>query len=315
MAQRALRIATILIIIQSFLFFPTPVSHAQDNLTQAELILAQTTAELFLKRLDETGDFSTVINEMYAEDFIERYIQQQIREGKESDSSSNIYFLPRFVYKRNLLKQATVEDWRRLYIADNNFTYHIIITSLNKHADDLLNGRKLDDERFEKCIPAKVLELFNNHPILKGFFGLDDDDKDDKSGVGEPDGGSQSGAVPHKRGPKSIETPEEMQGVTETFQEGLRLLLDDQGDHSPRLTETAKSALEVFRLKLNGNEGGVIEPRLYFADKEYLGLPPGTRILIAATPIMYRLAIAQVGGKYKIVQAEFVAPCSPTQSR
>src|SRR5215510_16440851 len=80
MAQRALRIATILIIIQSLLFFPTPVSHAQDHLTQAEITLAQTTAELFLKRLDETGDFSTVINEMYAEDFIERYLQQEIRE-------------------------------------------------------------------------------------------------------------------------------------------------------------------------------------------------------------------------------------------
>jgi hypothetical protein len=308
MTQRALRIATILIIIQSLLFFPTPISHAQDHPTEAELILAQTTAELFLKRLEETGDFSTVIDEMYAGDFIERYLQQQIREseGLNLNSCSDIEFTSGLVYKRKLLKQATVEDWRRLYIAASNFTYHIIVATMNKHADDILNGRELDDERFEKCIPSKVIELFNNHPILKGFFGLDDDDKDDKSGVGRPDGESQSGAVPEESGPKSIETPEEMQGVTETFQEGLRLLLEDQGDRSPRLTETAKSALEVFRLKLNENEGGVMEPRINVEDKEYLGLPPGTRILIAPTPIMCWLAIAQVGGKYKIVRAEFV---------
>jgi len=306
MTWHILRIATILIVIQPLLFFPASVSRAQDRPrpTQAEIILAQEVADLFMKRLDETGDFSSVIDEMYAEDFIERYIQQQIREGKESDSSSNIFFSPGLVYKRNLLKQATVEDWRRLYIAANNFTYHIIIiTSLNKHADDYLNGRELDDERFEKCIPSKVIELFNNHPVLKGFFGLDDVDKDDKSGVGEPDGESQSGAVPEESGPKSIETPEEMQGVTETFQEGLRLLLEDQGDHSPRLTETAKSALEALRLKLK--EEGLMEFTIEVADKKFLGLPPGTRILNAPTPFMYWLEIAEVNGKHKIVRAQF----------
>jgi hypothetical protein len=304
MTQRALRIATILIIIQSLLFFPTPISHAQDHPTEAELILAQTTAELFLKRLDETGDYSTVIDEMYEEDFIERYIQQQIREGKESDSSSNIYFPPGLVYKRSLLKQATVEDWKRLYISANNFTYHVIIAGLNKHADDFLNGREPDDETAGKCIPSKVIELFNNHPILKGFLGIDVDDKADKPGVGEPDGESQNRAAQEESESKPIETPEEMRDVTETFQEALRLLLEEQGNPSPRLTESAKSALEVNRLKLK--EEGLMEPTIEVLDKKFLGLPAGTRVLNAPTPIMCWLEIAQVNGKYKIVQAQFV---------
>jgi hypothetical protein len=313
MARRVLRIATILIIIQSLLFFPTPVSHAQDGPTQAELILAQTTAELFLKRLEETGDFSAVIDEMYAEDFIERYLQQQIREseGLNLNSCSDIKFTSGLVYKRKLLKQATVEDWKRLYIAASNFTYHIIVADMNKHADDFLNGRELDDETAGKCIPSKVIELFNNHPILKGAFGFDDA-KPEESNLAE---GAQSGSAEEKSESKSIETLEEMRDVTETLQEGLRLLLEELGDHSPRLTESAKSALEVFRLKLNENEGAVMEPRINVTDKEYLGLPPGTRILIAPTPIICWLVIAQVGGKYKIVQAEFVAPCSPIESR
>jgi hypothetical protein len=178
-------------------------------------------------------------------------------------------------------------------------------------ATRLLNGRESEDETAGKCIPSKVIELFNNHPILKGPFGFDDA----KPEGSNPADGTQSGSAEEKSESKSIETLEEMRDVTETLQEGLRLLLEELGDHSPRLTERAKSALEVSRLKLNGNEGGVIEPRLYVADYEYLGLPPGTRILTARTPIMYCLAIAPVGGKYKIVQAEFVAPCSLTQSR
>ncbi|HKQ91409.1 MAG TPA: hypothetical protein VJZ77_12025 [Blastocatellia bacterium] len=298
MTRRALRIATTLIIIQSLLFFPAPVSRAQDGLTQAEIILAKETADLFMKRLDETGDFSSVIDEMYVEDFIERYIQQQMHEGKESDSFTDIYFAPG-KYKRDLLKLATVEDWRRLYIAANNFMYHIIITGLNKHADDFLNGRELDDETADKCIPSKVIELFNNHPILKGSFGFDDG----KLGESNPAEGAQRGGAQEESGPKSVETPEEMQDVTETLQEGLRLLLDDQGDHSIRLTDSAKSALAVNTLKLE--EKGLMEPMIEVNDKKFLGLLPGTRILAVPTPFRFWLEIAEVNGKHKIVRAQF----------
>ena len=313
MTRRTLRTTTILIIIQSLLFFPAPVSRAQDSPTEAEAKQAREAANLFLKRLEETGDFSYVIDEVYAEDFIERYLRQQIREseGLNLNSCSDIEFTTGLVYKRKLLKQAKVEDWRRLYIAANNFAYHIIVAGMNKHADDFLNGREPDDETAGKCIPSKVIELFNNHPILKGPFGFDDA----KPGESNPAEGAQSGSAEEESESKSIETPEEMRDVTETLQEGLRLLLEEQGNPSPGLTDGAKSALEVIRLKRNENEGGVMEPRIYAADKEYLGLPPGTRVLIARTPIMYCLAIAQVGGKYKIVQAEFVAPCSPIPDR
>jgi hypothetical protein len=305
MTSRTLRIATTLIIIHSLLFFPAPVSRAQDHPSDAEIKQAQEVAELFLKRLEETGDFSRIIDEMYAEDFIERYLQQQIREseGLNLNSCSDIEFLPGLVYKRKLLKQATVEDWKRLYIAASNFTYHFDIAVLNKHADDFLNGRELDDKRFEKCIPSKVIELFNNHPILNGRLGIDDDEEDDKSGVGDPDGQSQSDAAREESEPKSIETPEEMQSVTETLEECLRLLLEEHGNHSPRLTEPAKSALEVIRLKLK--EKGRMEPRITVSDKKYLGFPPGTRILIVPTPNMFYLEIAEVNGKQKIVWAQF----------
>jgi hypothetical protein len=301
MTLRALRIATILIIIQSLLFFPAPASRAQDRPTEAEVILAKETADLFMKRLDETGDFSSVIDEMYAEDFIERYIQQEILEGKGSNSSSYIYFPPGFELKRDLLKHATLEDWRRFYIAANNFFYHFIVNSMNKNADDILNGREPDDETIEKIIPPDLIELFKNQPVLKDLFDLDDD----RPGVGEPEGESQSYAAREESGQTSIETPEEMREFIETLQEGLRLILEKQGDHALRLTESAKSAIEVTRLKLN-EDGGMMEPRIKVSDEKRLGLPPGTRILVAPTPIFYWLEIADMNGKQKIVQARLL---------
>jgi hypothetical protein len=303
MTRRALRIAAILlIIIQSLLFYPAPISRAQDHPspTQAELILAQKTADLFMKRIEETGDFSSVIDELYAEDFIERYLQQQILEGKESNSSSVVYFPPGLECNRELLKRATVEDWRRLYIAVNNFLYHITVAGLNKHADDYLNGREPDDERTGRCIPSKVDELLKSNPILSGCT----EDESDKSADGETEEESQSGASGEDCEPKIIETPEEMQDVAEILQEAARLLREDQGDQSPGLTEPAKAALEVMRLKLK--EEGNMEPSLEVTGKKYLGLPPGTRVLNVPTPIMLWLEIAPVNGKQKIVQAQFL---------
>jgi hypothetical protein len=303
MTRRALRIATIIVIIQSLLFFPAPVSHAQDGPTQAELVLAQETADLFMKRLDETGDFATVIDEMYAEDFIERYLEQQIREsdGLDLNSSSTIEFSLGLEYKRSLLKQAAIEDWKRLYIAVNNFTYHLMVSGLNYNADDMLNDREVDDETAVKWVPSKVIALLNNHPILKGYFGLDDR----KPVESEPAEVAQSAASAEKSEPKSIETPEEMQDVAETLQEAVRLLLEEQGDHSRRLTEAAKSALEVNRLRLK-DEG--MEPGITVLERKYMGLPVGTRLLFVPTPFMFCLDIAEVDGKPKIVTAHLAFP-------
>jgi hypothetical protein len=299
MTRRTLCIATILGAILSFLLFPAPVSRAQDRLTQAEVVLAKETADLFLKRLDETGDFSSVIDEMYAKDFIERYVQQQIREGKESTSPSDIYFAPGLEFKRDLLNLATKKDLRTFYTAFHNFLYQFFATGLNKHADDLLKGREGNDEWMdEKIIPPSTLALLNKQPALKGFFGLDYG----KPAEGDTSERSQSNATERTIWPKPIETLEEMQSVTETFQESLRLMLEEHGNHLPRLTESGKSALEVVRLKHTGD----MEPRIEIRDKEFLGVPPGTRILCVPTPFMFWMFIAEVNGKQTIIWAQFL---------
>jgi hypothetical protein len=287
MTRRILRITTTLVIIQSLIFFPAPVSRAQDGLTQADIILAEEIADRFMKRLDETGDFSSVVDEMYAEDFIERYIGLY-----EDKSSPDFFFEPGLKIKRDLLKRATAEDWKRLYIAVHNLIYHIFVLGLNKHADDYLNGREPDDETSGNCIPSKVIELLNNHPILKGPFGADE---------GKPE---VSDASAEENKPKPIETPEELQDVIETLQEAERLLHADQ---SPRLTEPAKAALEIFRLKLK--DEGKMDPEIDILDEQDLGLAVGTRVLIVTTPLTFHLMIADVKGKQKVVGTHLHTGC------
>src|SRR5215475_15670737 len=313
MTRRTLRITTILIIIQSLLFFPAPASRAQDDPTEAEIKQAQEATNRVLKLLEETGDFSRVIDEMYAEDFIERYLREQTRlVEKEHSSFFNIMFALNIECRRDLLKQATIEDWRRLYIATNNFFYHVLITGLNLSADDLLNGREPDDEIFESLIPPKVITLFNNHPVLKDLIDIEKDDQPESlEPAREPQGDaaekkeeSQGDAIEKKEepqgdgaekesGPKPIQTPEEMRSVAETFQEALRLFLEAQGDHSSKLTVEAKMAIEK---KLRAEP---MKPIIHVSDNECFGFPAGVRHMDILAPIMFRLIIGEIDGKQK----------------
>lgn len=299
MTWHTLRIATILTIILSLLFVPAPVSRAQDLLTEAEVKQAQEAASLFLKVLEETGDFSRVIEEMYVEDFIERYLQEQTRLVEESNLSSfEIMHGSGISCQRDMLKQATIEDWRSLYIATNNFFYHVLVIGLNKEADDLLNGREPGDEIIDNIIPPKVIKLFNNHPILKGFIDIDKDDKPESI---EPAEETQDDAAEKKSAPKHIETPEEMRSVTETLREGLRLLLEEQGAHSPKMTDDAKKAIEMIRQK------EPIEPTIHVSDNEYFGFPARVRFLEVPTPPMFMLTLTEVNGKQRVIWAELFA--------
>lgn len=311
MTRYALRIATIFIITYSLLFTP-PIARAQDRPTEAEAKQAKEVADLFLKRLEETGDFSNVIDELYAGDFIERYLRQKALEAEESDSSYDITFAPGLSYKPELLKQATVDDWRRLYITTHNFFYHVLVIGMNRAANDYLNGREPADEIFDGLIPPTVITLFNSNPILKDVIGEDEKpmsvepterpQPDEAEGEGQPDPVAQeekpqSEAAGKKSGPKSIETPEEMRSVTETLQEGLRLLLEAQDDHALKLTDEAKKAFE----RLIDSER--LEPKVYVSDKECLGDPPGTRHIDVLTPVMFNLMLTEVDGKQRIMWA------------
>ncbi|MCI0389098.1 MAG: hypothetical protein MOB07_10095 [Acidobacteria bacterium] len=320
MTWYALRIASILIVTHSLLFFPAPVSRAQDRLTETEVKQAQEVANLILKLLEETGDFSRVIDEMYAEDFIERYLQEQIHDGEEPHSSSDLTFASGLNYKRDLLKQATIDDWRRLYIVTNNFLFHIMVIGLNKSADDYLNGREPDDEIFENLIPPKVITLFNNHPVLKYFIDIDEDKPESTEPAEEAQGDAaekkeetqgdaaekkeetQGDTAEKQSGPKSIETPEEMRSVTEILQEGLRLLLEEQNNYSPKLTDDAKKAIQMIIQKES------IEPAIRVSDKEYFGFPAGVRFLEVPTSFMFMLELAEMNGKQRIVWAELFVP-------
>jgi hypothetical protein len=108
-------------------------------------------------------------------------------------------------------------------------------------------------------------------------------------------------AAEKKSEPKLIETPEEIRSVVETLQEGLRLLLEEHGDQSPKLTAIARKAIEK-KIEAEG-----MTPWVHVSDKECFGFPAGVRHLVVLTPIMFNLTLGEIDGKQRIVWANVFA--------
>ena len=125
MLRLVLRLTTVFIVLQSLLLSSLAMSQIQEKPTPFEAQQMRQISDLFMKRLADTGDLSCVIDELYVEDFIWRYLREQQRNSEEANSSAVGFFAPGLNYKKDLLTQATEQDWRRLYVATYNFYYHV----------------------------------------------------------------------------------------------------------------------------------------------------------------------------------------------
>lgn len=248
---------------------------SQEEITREEAKRAQEVADLFVKRMIETGDLAPVIDELFVADFIQRYIKHQKNISQESNAPSEIFFAPGLWYKPDLLNQATEDDWRRFYIATYNFLYQVFIVGMNRVANDLLNGNTPDDKEIESIFPQKISEFFNAHPILKNFIRR----KDKQIPIG---------------------ALEEMRSATVTLEQGLRLLREEVGSGQIKPSDESKKVLEML------NHPDLEKHFVEVSEKEYYGFPPRTRALLThiPLPLMLGVILVDVNGKYKIVWAE-----------
>lgn len=273
MIQYVLCALTACFTIQPALQTMVTLPQRQEEITREEAKRMQETADLFVKRLIETGDLAPVIDELFVADFIQRYIKHQKKISQESNALSEIFFAPGLWYKPDLLNQATENDWRRFYIATYNFFYQVFIVGMNRMANDLLNGNTPDDKEIESIFPQKVSEFFNTHPILKNFIRR----KDKQIPIG---------------------ALEEMRSSTVTLEQGLRLLREELGSGQIKPSDESKKVIEML------NRPDLLNPLVEVSEKEFYGYPPGTRALLIQPPLMFGLILVDVNGKYKIVWAE-----------
>lgn len=248
-----------------------------QKLTATETKVVQEIALKFNKQVAETGDISSIIDEFFADDFIERFIKEKKREitkNKRYFSDDKYPFVTFLYFRPDLLDEANSEDWKRLYISTFNFKYFDTISVVNELAKDIIKDKKLEWENLvqlankKNWYPPKVFELFENHPNLKGRFL--------SSFNSEP-----------------IKTVEELQNTNVILEQGFQLLKEEKNGKFPIEISEEYKKLEKQKPYFGA--------KIVFNDVEFFGFPKGTKFISVWVSNGYNLYIVKVKGEYKVL--------------
>jgi hypothetical protein len=132
-----------------------------QELTKAEEQEARTLAAQFIGQFAESKDLTPVVEQLYVSDFIQRFNKSKL---KQPEMSLDLYFMPGLEYDPMLLSQGTPDDWRRFYIAENNFIFLGIVYASKKISD------KGDDITATDLYPQPVIDLLNQNPNLSNVI-------------------------------------------------------------------------------------------------------------------------------------------------
>ena len=259
-------------------FFPTvgAQSNKQPVLSEEEKREAEELSLTFTRRLSQTLDMAVVMDELFLPDSVERYIAAE--KGKASrDKLSYVFFSSGIFVDVSLLERPVLEDWRRLYIATNNFMLLGFIHAFRRNVD-------FEDIKPTDLYPREVIELLDAHPMLSNLI--------------------------QKKSPvRNFKSFEEIRGATVTLDQAAALMRKAPGyvDLEKAVVQMAMGQSSVKRpIKVEDLERAraeLIKPQLEVADDEFPGFPKGTRVILVPTFSFHELVLVKVDGRLRIAWA------------
>lgn len=259
--------------------FPTVGAQRNEQaiLTEEEKREAEQVSLTFTKRLSQTLDMGVVMGELFLPDSVERYLANE-KSKASKDKLSYVFFSSGISVEVRLLERPVLEDWRRFYIATNNFTFLGFIHAVRRSAD-------FENLKPTDLYPREVIELLDHDPML-------------------------SNLIQKKSSIRNFKSFEEMRSATATLEQAAALMrraLPGYTDFEKAVVQMAMNQLSVKRpMKeedLEKVRAEVITPRLEIADQEYFGFPKGTRMIFVPTLSLHELVLIKVDGKLRVVWA------------
>jgi len=247
-------------------------TRAQDPPTLAEVIAAKDIAKRFATRLGETSDFALLIEEFCVEDSVQRYVARQKKLIEERTSSSDEFFLfPGIWCDAALFDEATIDDWRRFYVAAYNFFYETMVVVALRMLED---GKSLEGDLDPgELFPQEVINLFRQHPILEDFIlGMD-------------------------QNPRPIKVVDELRDVTANIEKATNMMRIRREKELTAAMEDRKKLLQLLFHQT------VSDPFIE-SDGETWGYPKGTQIVRIQTALMFDLLLIKEGKDYRVLFVE-----------
>lgn len=248
---------SILLIVSSFLstpaFTPGVTKNLQQQITDKEAQEAREAVRQYTSMFIEGQSLAPVVKDLYFADFVERY-QKFKREGLGANPT-DLYLAPGLEYNSRLLTSENAEDWRRLYVAVNNFLILVFFAAMTKYSEENPNVAQTD------MFPASVIELLNKNPNLENM-------------------------IVRKGRQNPISSLEEMRNVSSTLERAVSLM---------RKTHQVKTSSKLQGRELGElmKEDKLFVPELEVQSGEVFGFPAGTRIICIDTLLGRRLLLAR----------------------
>lgn len=250
------------------------------QLTDAERKEAQQLSTTFTKRLGETLDFGIVMNELFLPDAVERYVANEKRKAERDSklyrtlpgNSPSVFFWPGMLVESRTLETASVDDWRRLYVATANFFLLGFVR--------MMRGGDLQKTSLDAFYPRSVVGLVNRNPLLRNFI--------QKKDLLRP-----------------LKSAAEMQSAAATLEQANTMLRKDVPP-TPNLEELVIQAgvravgktKVVTQQELESARSKMISAET--ADSEMLGFPKGTRLVMIATFTTHIVVAVKIDSALKI---------------
>lgn len=264
-------------------FFPTVEAQTakQPVLSEGERREAQEMSVTFTRRLSQTLDFGVVMEELFLPDAVERYLAEERKRAANSGSAYVTLSAGIFI-DVGLLEKATAEDWRKLYIATNNFTLLGLVYASQQNVS-------FDDIKPSDLYPAEVIKLLDADPILRNL-------------------------IEKKTDVRNFKSAEEMRRATAVLQQAGAIMRKGL----PNDTDLEKTVIQMVmrdssrtqpldQKELEAARADMAAPKLEISDSQYFGFQKNTRMMWVGTFSMLELLVIRRDGKLRIVWAQALA--------
>lgn len=260
-------------------FFPTvgAQSNKQPVLSEEEKRDAVQLSLTFTRRLGETLDMAVVMDELFLPDSMERYIAAEKLKASR-DKLSYFFFSSGIFVDVSLLERPVLEDWRRFYIATNNFMLLGFIHAFRRNID-------FEQIKPTDLYPREVIELLNANPLLSNLI--------------------------QKKSPiRNFKSFEEMRSATATLDQAVALMRKALSGYIDLEKAVVQMAMRQSSAKrpmkeedLERARAELIKAELEGIDDEFPGFPKGTRVILVPTFSIHELVLVRVDGRLRVAWA------------
>lgn len=274
----------------------TPVETSETKLTPDEELEARSLAEQFARRIEDSDDLVSIVEDLYVKDFAERL-------GREP---ADRFLVP---VDSELAAQVKGNELSRYHVAVLKFGYlYMMLYGVWHYTHRPSANIKQEDSEKEpqlaEIFPPRVLALFKDDPAFAELLLEESKKSKDVENPAEANGGSEEQPVNDDSKKKAedndvtIKSMERLRGLVATLEQAVAIMREHL--RSLPVPQTLQHMIDSVRERDEENNLAPRNLRATTLAGDHLGAPKGTR-LICGNVLTFHVDMIRADGQLKIL--------------